>query len=740
MSTELVGYVRANISDFKAKMQQVQSQTKKVGQQMKDMGKSFSKYVTLPLLAAGGAAIKASMDFEASGAKYNTVFKGMTKESDKFIKEFRKLTPATQSEARNMASGIQDLLVPMGFMREEATKITGELMHVAGALANFNSGTHTSQDVINAMQSALSGMYRPLKSLGVQLDETTVKQKALEYGLVSAGQEVSKQVKVQVMLKEIYAQSGDALAAYTKENLDAKTSAGLLRGELNDLGIMFGDMLLPYVNKLITWIRDLVARFKELDDRTKKIIAIVAGLAAAIGPLLVILGFLITSIIPAIVAGGALIASAWAPITLLVLGVAAAFALLNKNMKANSEEVDKLVSDNSIEELNKKFEKSDKLLAKLRMQRFRDPRDREPVPAGDGTEYMVEDDDRLDKLIKQEEQRLMNLEAALKARKKADEDAITAAEEAKRQQKEIQKSLEQQLKIKKEELGVYGQLLAKMQELNAMRPMMNTAEEMAELEGKIADVQSKIDAFHNTTKEINRELSDIPKKIEPIGAAISKLGLDTSLPNLAEQIDSFIEVGMGYAIMLTEQFDRFGHKIKETKTAILDLTYIIQDAMIDSLEFLGEAFGNVIGEMVTNSKSFGEALKESFDFKGDFGKNFIAMLASWAQKVGILLLSAGLAIEAFKVSLKSLNGVGLIIAGGALIIAAAAAKAAISTPPAMSGGGGAGGGYSGGGEERPDLFGLRELGEFNVNVSGVITAQGSELVTVINNENERENF
>ena len=208
------------------------------------------------LTAVAGFSVKSAMELEASEAKYNTVFEGMTDQADDFIKKFQQLTPATTAEARNMASGIQDMLVPLGFMRDEATNMTGEFMHVAGALANFNSGTETAQSVIDKVTAALTGEYSGLKALGVQLDVNTVKQKAVEMGLASTTQEVDKQMQAQVLLSEIYAQSGDALAAYNEESLDAKTKFALLKSEIVDVSAQMGSKFLPMINEGLGALRN----------------------------------------------------------------------------------------------------------------------------------------------------------------------------------------------------------------------------------------------------------------------------------------------------------------------------------------------------------------------------------------------------------------------------------------------------------------------------------------------------
>jgi crotonobetainyl-CoA:carnitine CoA-transferase CaiB-like acyl-CoA transferase len=73
--------------------------------------------------------------------------------------------------------------------------------------------------------------------------------------------------------------------------------------------------------------------------------------------------------------------------------------------------------------------------------------------------------------------------------------------------------------------------------------------------------------------------------------------------------------------------------------------------------------------------------------------------------------------------------------GLALIAAGALIRGAVNSSPMGSGGGG--GGSSSGGSSMSDLYGMRDLKQFEVTVSGQIYAQGTELVAVINNETNR---
>ena len=288
--------IKSDESSALRSLDRVSQKMRKVGDNMSKFGAKMSMMVTLPIIAGFAGILKSAMDLEATEAKFNTVFGDMADEADAFLKKFRELTPATKAESRSMASGFQDLMIPMGIMREEATKMTGEFMHVTGALANFNSGTHTAEQVAGAMQSALVGQYESLNSLGIQLNKTKIQNIALESGMADSKEEITKAMEAQILLDQVYAQSGDALAAYTYENLDATTKLGLFKAGAVDAAQQFGVLLLPALNNIIDAARAFTKTLENLSPKTKALIMKVGGIVAAIGPAIFIIGKLTTAV------------------------------------------------------------------------------------------------------------------------------------------------------------------------------------------------------------------------------------------------------------------------------------------------------------------------------------------------------------------------------------------------------------------------------------------------------------
>ncbi len=69
-----------------------------------------------------------------------------------------------------------------------------------------------------------------------------------------------------------------------------------LKSQTEAAGIELGEVLAPTINKLAQFIGSLMDKFSGLSDRSKKFIVIVAGLVAAIGPALIIIGKMATGL------------------------------------------------------------------------------------------------------------------------------------------------------------------------------------------------------------------------------------------------------------------------------------------------------------------------------------------------------------------------------------------------------------------------------------------------------------
>jgi TP901 family phage tail tape measure protein len=98
-----------------------------------------------------------------------------------------------------------------------------------------------------------------------------------------------------------------------------------LKGSLETAALTIGEALAPAIRTVAGFIKDLADRFTSLSPQAQTIIMVIAGIAAAIGPLLVVAGSLVSAIGAISVALGFLAAN---PVVLAIIGIVAAIAAL----------------------------------------------------------------------------------------------------------------------------------------------------------------------------------------------------------------------------------------------------------------------------------------------------------------------------------------------------------------------------------------------------------------------------
>jgi TP901 family phage tail tape measure protein len=129
-----------------------------------------------------------------------------------------------------------------------------------------------------------------------------------------------------------YEKLGDAVgkAGVAQELADARMSgtAGAieqLKGSLETAALAIGEALAPALSKVAGFIKDLADRFTSLSPQAQTIIVVIAAIAAAMGPLLIVIGSVISAIGALSGAMAFLIAN---PVVLAIIGIVAAIAAL----------------------------------------------------------------------------------------------------------------------------------------------------------------------------------------------------------------------------------------------------------------------------------------------------------------------------------------------------------------------------------------------------------------------------
>lgn len=88
--------------------------------------------------------------------------------------------------------------------------------------------------------------------------------------------------------------TAEKMAETMQDNLAGQLT--ILKSQLEELAISVGEILMPSIRQIVSWIQRLVDWLNGLDEGTKKIIVTIALVAAAVGPVLIIIGKVVGAI------------------------------------------------------------------------------------------------------------------------------------------------------------------------------------------------------------------------------------------------------------------------------------------------------------------------------------------------------------------------------------------------------------------------------------------------------------
>ena len=328
--------VRRNIIQCESKLKYFNAELKKVsapqlaalgkefqniGDKMKPVGRTMSTYVTPALTAGFGLAIKEASDFEENMNKVDVSFGSSSKSVKRWANDATKNFGLSKNAALEMTSQFGDMGTSMGLSQKTASQMSMSLAGLAGDLASFkNIGV---DEAMTALNGVFTGETESLKTLGIVMTETNLKQFADDCGLVY--EEMTQAEKVQLRYNYVMAQTKNAQGDYARTSDGTANSIRTLTQSLSNLAIAFGELVLPIITPVIQSLTKVIEKITKLPKPIKGAILVIGGVLAVAGPLLIFMGSLASAIgalIPLV--GGLSVASL--PITGTMMLIAAAIA------------------------------------------------------------------------------------------------------------------------------------------------------------------------------------------------------------------------------------------------------------------------------------------------------------------------------------------------------------------------------------------------------------------------------
>lgn len=685
---DLLIKIGADSYEFQQRTKQVEKSLEGLQKKMTSVGKTLSKTLTLPLVALGTASVMAADTQVQAETRLLTALKGR--------EDIQRRLMAQAAELQSRSTfGDEEVIAQQAYLASLGMT-ERQINDVIEASAQLSVATGMT------LESAVKNLAKTYGGLTGELGESIPALKNLTAEQLKSGEAVKYILENYQGYAEAAAQSGTG-------------SMRQLKNQLGDLAEQLGMILMPALQKIVSWISNMVTWFQNLSPTTQKVIVVIASLAAAIGPVLTVGGKLL-AMLPLIKAAFTAMTGPIGLVISALVALGAAFVSARQQQaefarqqaeqaRQNFEERKRENYDRTYNEFSRPIYSDEDIQKRMKIVYETWAEDKaafERIQNGKGFTQA-----QADALNVQREEWLA-LNDILTQRKRSAEDATAM-------QAQYNNSLKQTTAGAKQATGLIGQLQAQIRALEESLGNAKTVEEIAATNAQIAELRGELSRLQDIKPE---DLKPI-EKLEPILAsdfeiefpapkfnmdgiklAVSEYsqqmseifstvreGLfgwaDNTSTYLAKNLSATVEMVENYTTALTNKGWNF--------TAALD--HVSQTVASTMQRFDQQVSQFLADSIVAAADALGKVIAGDLGF-GGLMKAILTQFASFLKNIGAQLIEFGIMIIAFKSALKSVLanpwaaiGIGAAMVAAAAIMTALINKNAQESVPALATGG-----------------------------------------------------
>lgn len=272
--------------------------------------------------AVGAFSANFASDLNESMSKVNVVFGDSADEIIAWSDTAASAMGISQQQALESAGTFGNLFSAMGIGQDASQDMSTELVQLASDLASFNNIEPT--EALEKLRAGIVGEAEPLRTLGVNISAARTEMKAMELGLISAGEELTAADKAAanyaIIMEDTALAQGDFARTSDGMANQQRTLAATFQDTVADIGQAF----VPLIEAILPAVTSALQAFGSwVTDNTPAIQGTIQTVLGAIGAAF---SFLVDNIIPAVAAGFTFIGENILP------GVLAAFDWLGRNI------------------------------------------------------------------------------------------------------------------------------------------------------------------------------------------------------------------------------------------------------------------------------------------------------------------------------------------------------------------------------------------------------------------------
>lgn len=227
-------------------------------------------------------AVSGASDLEESASKVGVVFGDQARAVKDFASTAATSMGMSEATALEAAGTFGNLMVSLGMTGQEAAGMSTDMVQLAADLGSFNNVP--TEEALDAIRSGLVGETEPLKRFGVNMNEATLKAKAMELGLYDGKGALDANAKAQAAYALILDQTKTAQGDFARTSDGMANSQKIISAGFEDMKADVGTALMPVIMQFINMIKDNMPTIVSIFQSVGKVIGAIAPIIGILLP------------------------------------------------------------------------------------------------------------------------------------------------------------------------------------------------------------------------------------------------------------------------------------------------------------------------------------------------------------------------------------------------------------------------------------------------------------------------
>ncbi len=289
------------INSMSAKLQDFSKRMSSVGNDLQNIGRNLTTFITVPITLMGIAAVKSANELEQQRVALETML-GSKEEAAKLLAQIRKFAAETPLETDDIIKASQTYLgfggdvkkvMPIVKMLGDVTQGNKErFQQMALAFSQVSAaGKLTGQDLLQMINAGFNPLKYVAEDLGMSLME--VKEQMSKPG--GKGLIVTTEMVIRAFQKAT-SEGGRYYNAMVNQSFTLSGRLSTLRDNVNMMAVSFGEALTPTVKDVVEKLIKFTDWLEKTAPETKKLIIDIAIALGVLGPAILAIGITVSAV------------------------------------------------------------------------------------------------------------------------------------------------------------------------------------------------------------------------------------------------------------------------------------------------------------------------------------------------------------------------------------------------------------------------------------------------------------